>query len=245
MSVTATHILSTIALTCLMVGTGMSGEIGVPVLLWRQRDPHTSQSLAEGLVGAGGSTVQQLDAQAFADDYLSTADTVVAFVQNRLSLEQFSAGSSSDGHRQLESVRGLFTDAAVAPTVLTDVLEPTLALKRRHFRHEDPDNSDITIKNGDKVWIEMPGDSLVDNDRLIGELLSKIRENITKNTVFLITGRHNQFRSVDLEDRDEEDSRTKELKRVRRADPTPAPEDDPLLIKVGAVGQRCLYYYTT
>jgi len=125
------------------------------------------------------------------------------------------------------------------------VLEPTLALKRRHFRHEDPDNSDITIKNGDKVWIEMPGDSLADNDRLIGELLSKIRENITKNTVFLITGRHNQFRSVDLEDRDEEDSRTKELKRVRRADPTPAPGDNQFLKTVVEGGQGCLYYYTT
>ncbi|CAG2118303.1 unnamed protein product, partial [Medioppia subpectinata] len=93
----------------------LGGEIGVPVLLWQQRPLADTGDLSAGVLATGerASTVHQLDSGAFGDRYLPVGHTIVAFVQNRLSLEQFTADDRPES--RLPAVRRLFTDVAIAP----------------------------------------------------------------------------------------------------------------------------------
>ncbi|XP_054153340.1 uncharacterized protein LOC128952041 [Oppia nitens] len=233
-------------------------EIGVPVLLWRHRDS-SGGGLDTLPPTHHRSTVQQIDGSILGEDYLRGAETVVAFVQNRINLEQFT--TEEDPEHRMPTVRSLFTDSSIEPTLLVDVIKPTDALKRRNFRYiEDPIDTQIndeplTVRTGDKVWIDLPDDHLVNNDQLIGELVARIQANVSaKNTVYLITGRTNQFRSIDLEDRDM-DIETNEVvddsksRRIRRDTIGAAGDDKQRKYLLTVVDDKdpkkeCLYFYS-
>ena len=97
----------------------------------------------------------------------------------------------------------------------------------------------IDVKNGDKVWIELPEDSLVENNQLLAQLMSQIEKNVSKNALFLLTGLKNEFQSIDLE--------SEPLRRhIRAVEPQKdetkdEAKEDKRLVRV----EDCLYFYTT
>ena len=82
-------------------------EIGVPVLLWQQK---TSLE-ADSQLFDSKSTVNQIDGKVLADDYLTNSQTIVAFVQKRLSLEQF----TTEDEIRLTAVKSIFKDKSIKP----------------------------------------------------------------------------------------------------------------------------------
>src|ERR1700712_2352737 len=90
-------IASLLSITCL------GSEIGVPVLLWQQKtDSHLFDSK---------STITQIDGKALAEDYLENSQTIVAFIQDRLSLEQF----TTEDEERLTAVKSIFKDQSIKP----------------------------------------------------------------------------------------------------------------------------------
>ena len=78
-------------------------------------------------------------------------------------------------------------DCLLLQVFLTDVLEPNKALKDFSTQQINA----LNINNGNKVIINLPKNSLLQNDPLIGQLLDKIKQNVSTDALFLLTGRHN------------------------------------------------------
>ena len=102
--------LSLTAVLCLNYAIG--SQIGVPVLLWQKRS--TEHELKTPPLDASRSTVTQMDANVLADDYIGQSETVVAFVQKQLSLEQFTIADEN----RLTTVRKIFNDQSVKPVIV-------------------------------------------------------------------------------------------------------------------------------
>lgn len=130
---------------------------------------------------------------------------------------------------------------------MVDVLNPVNALTTDRFRIEQWNQ--ISVKNGDKVTIELPNDSLVNNNELLAQLIADIQKNVSKNTLFLLTGRQNQYRSIDLQPENdiprERVRRAAEEPKEDQTDDVTGTDKDPNLVTVEGSEGPCLYFYTT
>ena len=116
-----------------------------------------------------------------------------------------------------------------------DVLKPTEALNQKQFKRQKWD--EINVKNGDKVWIELPEDSLAENNPVLRELIAEIQKNVSKNALFLITGHQNQYQSIDLEPQMTEEHRIQKRETAKAEEEL----DDQYLYSY----EDCLHFYTT
>ena len=139
---------------------------------------------------------------------------------------------------------------SISQTLLVDVLNPIQALTTNRFRAEQWNH--VTVKNGDRVTIELPNDSLVNNNELLAKLIADIQRNVSKTALFLITGRQNEYLSVDLE---AENEVSRERVRRQAVEPTEAPvpdfngtDLDPNLVTLNVSTTdkvACLYFYAS
>ncbi|CAG2183399.1 unnamed protein product, partial [Oppiella nova] len=107
--------------------------------------------------------------------------TVVAFLQNHLSVEQFSVP------KHFHHLNHIFSDKTLDSIFLTDVLSPDESFKEFFVQNAN----DLNINDGKKVVINLPKNDLLENEELIGDLWHKISHNVSENVLFVITGRHN------------------------------------------------------
>ncbi len=115
----------------------------------------------------------------------------------------------------------------------------------KDFRVEDI--SRLNVNNGNKIVINLPKNNLVENDELIGELVEKIRQNVTQNTLYLITGRHNPYN--DLSDSHIEENHfgrhvlsAEDYSEILAESRKNTSEQ---LDQLVVVGNQCLYFYSS
>ncbi|XP_054169263.1 uncharacterized protein LOC128966437 [Oppia nitens] len=187
----------------------------VPVLIWT-----THQQTLPSSQWPSKSSVAQIDSNVFKDDYLNQWPSVVAFIQNNISIEHFSLPN------HFKTWTEIINDKSQQSIFLTDVLNPIDSLNE--FTVQDIDN--LNINDGNKVMINLPHNTLYENEQLISHLWHQIRPNVSENTIYLISGRYG-----DEDFYDNEDNRLNIIHhRFRRAT-----KDDDRLVSI----DNCLYFY--
>jgi hypothetical protein len=118
----------------------------------------------------------------------------------------------------------------------------------KDFRVQDI--SRLNVNNGNKIVINLPKNNLVENDELIGELVEKIGQNVTQNTLYLITGRHNPYNDLSDSHIEENNHFGRHILSENMEDYSEILAERPKntseqLERLVIVGDQCLYFYSS
>jgi len=219
--------ISIISLSCSVCG---KDESGIPVLIWSNYEDISFPAI---------SSIDYLPMNSFMEDILMKTRQpdvkLIVFVQEKLSLEDFTSHSSNQLH-SLDTI----LNTSLSSYFLTNVENPMIAIEKigdgnvKIMNNLDHFNQGIT---DDKVVIvDLPlTNGLMANDVVIGKMAKEIDKTQGKSIVML-TGRENSYAD-------------KEIHRVARhilADPSSSKEkeDEGYVTKVPS-NDPCLFFHIT